>query len=114
MEVTLKVLTKEDFTILQALLERCSDYFTFQDEEPVKPTAAQDLFSSRPEGIEDKDKVLLGILVNGQEQLVGVFDLIKGYPDPKTLTLGLMVLELPSRGKGIGSKAYKALEEMGY
>lgn len=111
MEVQLKVLTKEDLPILQALLVRCSDYFIFQDEEPVKSTAAQDLFDSRPEKVERKDKVLLGIFVDGHEQLVGVFELINGYSGPKTLTLALMVLELFSRGKGIGSKAYVTLEE---
>ena len=80
MEVTLEVLTKDDLLILQVLLEKCSDYLTFQDEEPVKPSAALDLFIARPDGIDDKDKVILGIF-NDQKQLVGVFDLIKGYSD---------------------------------
>lgn len=43
--------------------------------------------------------------------MIGVFDLIMGYPEPKTLSLGLMVLEPSSRGKGTGDKAYKLLEE---
>ena len=91
MEVELKVLTREDFSILQALLVRCSDYLIFQDEEPVKSSAAKDLFNYRPEGVEDKDKVLLGIFFDGQEQPVGVFELIKGYPSPNTLSLALIV-----------------------
>lgn len=53
----------------------------------------------------------MGIFVNGQEQLVGVFELIQGYSGPKTLSLALMVIEPFSRGKGIGSTAYEALEE---
>lgn len=91
MEVELKVLTKEDFPILQALLVRCSDYFIFQDEEPIKSTAAQELFNSRPEGVDDKDKVLLGIFVDGQEQLIGVFELIKGYAGPNMFTTSIVV-----------------------
>lgn len=110
MELTLKVLTKKDFPLLQVLLERCSDYLTFQDDEPVKLSAAEDLFDARPDGVEEKDKVLLGILKD-HEQLVGVFDLIKGYADPITLSLGLMLLEPSVRGRGIGNKAYKVLEE---
>lgn len=78
MDVNLEVLTKDDLRILLVLLEKCSDYLIFQDEEPVKSSAAQDLFNARPDGIEDKDKVVLGIF-NDQKQLVGVFDLIKGY-----------------------------------
>ncbi|GEM_PF-1159767 len=111
MKVELRVLKKEDIHILQALLVRCSDYLIFQDEEPLKSTAADDLFGSRPEGVEVKDKFLLGIFVDGQEELVGVFELVQGFAGPKTLSLALMVLEIFSRGQGIGSKAYEALEE---
>ena len=82
MEVILKALTKDNLQLLQVLLEKCSDYLTFQDEEPVKSSAAQDLFNARPDGIEDQDKVIFGIF-NAQKQLVGVFDLIKSYPNPK-------------------------------
>jgi len=96
--------------ILQVLLEKCSDYLTFQDEEPVKPSAALDLFIARPDGIDDKDKVILGIF-NDQKQLVGVFDLIKGYSEPRTLSLGLMMIDPLMRGQGIGNKAYHQVEE---
>lgn len=110
MDVTLEVLTKDDLLTLQVLLEKCSDYLTFQDEEPVKSSAAQDLFTARPDGIENKDKVILGIL-NDQKQLVGVFDLIKSYSGPRTLSLGLMLIDPYSRGQGIGNEAYQLVEE---
>ena len=110
MDVTLEFLTKDDLRILQVLLEKCSDYLTFQDEDSVKLSAAQDLFNAMPDGIEDKDKNISGIF-NDQKQLIGVFDLIKNYPSSKTLMLGLMLLEPSSRGKEIGSKAYEVLEE---
>lgn len=96
--------------LLQALLERCSDYLTFQDEEPVKSSAAHDLFNDKPDRAKKEDKVILGI-IDDQKRLLGVFDLLRGYPNPKTLNLGLMLLEPSSCGKGIGNKAYKLLEE---
>lgn len=110
MKVTLEVLTKDDLLLLQVLLEKCSDYLIFQDEEPVKSSAAQDLFNVRPDGINDKDKVIIGIF-NNQKQLVGVFDLIKSYAGPRTLSLGLMLINPSSRGQGIGNKAYRLVEE---
>ncbi|CAA7601374.1 Acyl-CoA N-acyltransferase [Acididesulfobacillus acetoxydans] len=110
MKITLRELTREDLPNVQALLERCSDYLTFEDEEPVRPGAALELFSERPDGVEESHKVLFGIANEAQES-VGLFDVLRGYPDPKTLNLGLMLLELPSLGKGIGEKAYLALEE---
>lgn len=110
MEVTLKKLSNNDLPQLQELLERSSDYLAFQDEEPVKPSAAQELFEAKPDGDADSDKVIFGIFLN-QDNLIGVFDLIKGYSGPKTLSLGLMLLDPCSRGRGIGKRAYKLLEE---
>lgn len=110
MEVTLEVLTKDELLLLQVLLEKCSDYLIFQDEEAVKPSAAQDLFNAKPDGIEDKDKVLLGIF-SDQKQLIGVFELIKGYAGPRTLSLALMLIDRSMRGQGIGNKAYHLVEE---
>ena len=72
---------------------------THADGEPGK---------ARPDGIKDKDKVIIGIF-ESREHLVGVFDLIKNYPNPRTLTLGLMLLEPSCRGKGFGSMAYEIL-----
>ena len=89
MEVSSKVIIEEDLSLLQVLLERSSDYLIFQDEEEVKPSAAWDLFNIKPDGVEVNNKVLLGIL-SDQKQLVGVFDLIKGYPETQfTLPIGV-------------------------
>jgi len=109
-KVELRVLKKEDIHILQALLVRCSDYLIFQDEEAVKPSAAQDLLNDRPVGIEDKDKVILGIFIN-HKQLTGVFELIKSYAGPRTLSLALMLIAPSDRGHGIGNKAYQLVED---
>lgn len=108
--MALIVLGKSDLPLLQVLMEKCSDYLSFQDEEPVKPSAAYDLFETKPARVEGNSKVVLGIFTD-QKKLVGVFDLIKGYSGPRTLSLGLMLIDPSSRRKGIGSKAYKLLEE---
>ncbi len=110
MEITIEILTNDDLLMLQVLLEKCSDYLTFQDEEPVKLSEAQDLFKARPDGVVDKDKVIFGIF-NDQKQLVGVFDLIKSFSGQRTLSLGLMLIDPVSRRQGIGNKAYNLLEE---
>lgn len=61
MEVSLKKITSENLPLLQILLERCSDCLIFQNEEAVKPSAAQDLFNAKPERVNQDDKVVLGI-----------------------------------------------------
>jgi GNAT superfamily N-acetyltransferase len=77
---------------------------------PAKSSAAQDLFEARPDGIDNNDKVILGIF-DASDQLAGVFDLIKSFPNSRTLMLGLMLLDPSCRGKGYGSMAYEILEE---
>ncbi|WP_075365000.1 GNAT family N-acetyltransferase [Desulfosporosinus metallidurans] len=43
--------------------------------------------------------------------MVGVFDLIKSYAGPRTLSLALMLIDPSSRGQGIGNKANHLLEK---
>ena len=68
------------------------------------------IFDAKPDGVKENAKVVLGIFTD-KDQLVGVFDLIKSYSGPRTLSLGLMLIDTSSRGKGVGNKAYKLLEE---
>ncbi len=93
------------------MLEACTDFFTFQDNKPVNDQAALELCNALPDGVDPDQKVILGIYTTQEHRLVGVFDLIKAYHNPESLSLGLMVLEPASRNKGIGPLAYKRLEE---
>jgi ribosomal protein S18 acetylase RimI-like enzyme len=42
--------------------------------------------------------------------MVGCIDLIEGYPEPDTATLGLLLIAESFQGQGIGSEAYRATE----
>lgn len=64
--MALIVLRKDDLPLLQVLLEKCSDYLSFQNEEPVKPSAAHDLFETKPDGVEGNSKVLLGYIYRSE------------------------------------------------
>lgn len=50
-------------------------------------------------------------MVNRDHSLVGVMDIVMRYAGPDILTLGLLVIEPALRGKGIGEKAEKLLED---
>lgn len=108
--MSLKVLSWQDIATLQDLLEKCSDYLTFQNGSPLGKKAAEELFTVRPEGTTDKQKLVCGIYKDGTEELIGVFDLVQAYVGPAVLSLGLMVLEPAQRGQGTGSSAYRELE----
>ena len=109
--IKLEVLNERNVPELQELLVKCSDYLTFQDGEPVKKDAANDLLVSKPDNVSIKDKIVFGIYKNDDHSLVGVIDIIMRYAGPYTLSLGLLVLEPRSRGKGIGETANELVED---
>lgn len=107
--ITIETLNENDIPELQELLIRCSDYLIFQDGEPVKEDAAQNLLISRPSNVSINDKKVFGIYMNHDHSLVGVMDIVMRYAGPDILTLGLLVIQPELRGNGIGEKAEKLL-----
>src|SRR5207245_10999469 len=48
--------------------------------------------------------------IDRESEMVGCADLIRGYPDPATAMLGLLLVSERYRREGIGSRAYALLE----
>lgn len=94
---------------LQALLERCEDYFHLVCGTPPGSSAAQALFTQVPEGKDTGDKILIGIF-GSTGSLVGVLDVIRDYPAPAEWFLGLLLLEPRQRNFGLGGQSYRAFE----
>jgi ribosomal protein S18 acetylase RimI-like enzyme len=44
------------------------------------------------------------------DELVGILDLLLRYPDDETLYIGLLQIDRPRQGQGIGAAACQALE----
>lgn len=109
--ITLEILKENNISELQGLLMKCSDYLMFQDGEPVKEDAAKNLLITKPSNVSINDKKVLGVYKSQDHSLVGVMDIVMRYAGPDILNLGLLVIEPASRGKGIGEKAEKLLED---
>ncbi len=124
-----RLLEPEDGRALQALLERCADYFELTCGVPPGPAEAQSTFTVLPEGKGYDDKFLIGIFKgsgqggSGQNdsshkhsgekgcgELVGVLDVIRDHPHPAEWCLGLMLLDPCERGRGLGEHLYQAFE----
>ena len=112
--VVLKELGQADVLQLQMLLEKCSEYLVYQDGKPVEQTAALELLNDRPEEVDISNKVVFGIYNNKDNQIIGVIDLITGYINSGTISLGLMLVEPQKRSKGIGRDAYKKLAKWAF
>jgi GNAT superfamily N-acetyltransferase len=88
---------------LQRLFEQCADYVMIVDGEGVSPSAAQETFESVPPGIPLSDKFVYG-LFDRAGGLVGMLDVVRGYPDESTWWIGLLMLAPEVRGRGLGRK----------
>jgi GNAT superfamily N-acetyltransferase len=104
----LRILETEDGSDLQALCERCHDYFELVTGRPVGDAAAQSLFSGLPPGKTYNDKFLLGLFCDSA--LVGVIDLIRAWRTETSWTLGLLMLDPDIRGRGVGKAVVRTLE----
>ena len=108
---SVELLTPKDADVLQGLYERCTDYARLMDGAPPSPSAARDEFLALPEGTGVEDKFMFGLFCD--EDLVGLLESVRRYPDEKTWWLGLLLLEPGLRGRGVGAAFYETFERFG-
>jgi GNAT superfamily N-acetyltransferase len=94
---------------VQRVLEESPNYYTNTSGGSPSPEDGEELFSAIAPGKEFQDKFVFGIYLN--DYMIGCIDLCRGFPDESTVTLGLLLLSEKHQRKGLGSKAYKKLEE---
>jgi GNAT superfamily N-acetyltransferase len=67
-------------------------------------------FAALPPDVGPEDKFVQGIFLDGG--LVGCADLIRGYPEPGTAMLGLLLISERLQGRGHGRRAYGKIEDL--
>lgn len=109
--VTIRLLEGEpsEMRELQRVLEEAPTYAHRVTGVPPGPADAQSLYTILPEGKSYDDKFVFGIY-RGSEK-VGCADLIRGYPDPATALLGLLLVSEKYQRQEIGRRAYALLEQ---
>jgi ribosomal protein S18 acetylase RimI-like enzyme len=95
---------------LQALHEECRDYLELVTGEPPGPDEAERLLRELPRGRKPEDKFVIG-LFDAPGHLLGVLDVIRDYPRRAEWYLGLLLFGPSSRGRGLGERVYRRLEE---
>lgn len=105
--------SKSNVEELQDLCESCSDYYTLIEGRSVSSNGADELFLDVPPGKNLYDKMVLGIYYkknnNSSNELLGVIDLVKDYPNKNTWFIGLMIIRPDARNKNLGRKVYTEL-----
>lgn len=104
-----KSLKPSDADDLQQLYEKCADFSYLVDGQPPSPTAAHEEFFAVPDGKRLDDKFMLG-LFTPQNELIGLIESIRGYPDDETWWIGLIMLAPEYRGQGLLNPLAQELE----
>ncbi len=96
-----------DLPAINALFARCADYALLVEGEPPAPDAANGIFENRPPGVAASDHFTVG-LYHPSDELIGLIEALRDYPDLSTTYLGLMLLDPDHRGEGVGSAVHDA------
>ncbi len=86
----LRRLQASDAPALQRLLELAPTYQAAVSDEPLSAHAAEEEMVACPPGLPLSAKHLIGRWEEGE--LTAVIDLLRGYPDPTTAYLGLLLV----------------------
>ena len=107
--VELREFSADDAGELQALLESDPGYTERVTGYPPGSSDAVSLLLGRPEGLADKDKVVLGGWAG--DELVSVVDVLRGWPDEHTAHIGLLLVRGNRQGAGLGAATFRALAD---
>ena len=108
-------LAEENLDEMLALCEKNTLFFQHCPPPPTKERLSVDL-SVLPPNKTMADKFFVGLY--DCENLVAICDIIKGYPNEKTILIGLLMLDIGLQGQGLGSKIalemFEHFKEEGY
>lgn len=94
---------------LQALFERCSEFFLLTEGAAPHATHAAEELALRAPGKTADDTFCFGVFRG--ERLVGFIHVTRDFPKPDEWFLGLLVLDPAVRGQGLGVAVHDALRD---
>jgi GNAT superfamily N-acetyltransferase len=97
----LRELGESDLGDLQALFERCEDYFLLHEARPPTETEGRDEWDEVPEATPRDHKHILGLFA---PELTGVVEVVRDWPRAGTWNIGLLLLDPATRGRGAGTE----------
>jgi RimJ/RimL family protein N-acetyltransferase len=95
-------------SLVQLLLENAPTYSLNVSGEKANATAGKETFEAIPDHFEYSNTHVIGIY--SENELIGMIDLLIGYPIVKTAYIGLFLLSEKVQSKGLGRNAYQELE----
>ncbi|MBQ0004785.1 MAG: GNAT family N-acetyltransferase [Clostridiales bacterium] len=109
-------LTERDFGYVYHLTRTNSRYYRNLNIKPSKQHLTE-ILRTLPDGSEPSDKHLIGFY-DADEKLIGVMDIVTGYPEKDDAYIGWFMLDAELQGRGIGSQLFAdvraSLKSQGY
>lgn len=95
---------------IHEFLAACDDFSILVSGQPHQLEDTFGLLHDRPPQKSEADKQVLG-LRNREENLCGVLDLVRGYPDESVCFIGLLLLLPEIRGNGLGRRIMQSVAD---
>jgi ribosomal protein S18 acetylase RimI-like enzyme len=102
-------LTPADRRRLQTLCIACSDFFQCIEGQPGGRETAAELLGPLTPDVSSGEKSLVGVEIG--RELVGVVELLAGFPGPQEWYVGLLLLHPERRGAGAGTAIWDHLRQ---
>jgi len=109
--VLIRPLTQHaDIALVEALYAEAADFWLLSERRPPDRAMAEAFFTDCPPGGDPANGRRLGLFDDGR--LSGVAELYFGFPDPKDVYIGLMLLAPRLRGLGHGARLLAHVETL--
>ncbi|MBY8342512.1 GNAT family N-acetyltransferase [Streptomyces spinosirectus] len=109
-EIEVREMRPEDEAGVVRLFTACEDYFVAATGAPALPADVQSLYYALPEGAEPDQKRLL-VLCRGEDDVVGLVDVVDRWPDVGTCSVGVFLVAPEVRRQGVGAGVARRLIE---
>lgn len=98
-----------DLPRVQALFDRCRDYFVIAIGAPAAADEAARAFVAGPPNKSVDDKRVVGVF-GRNEELVGMLDALTDWPDNGVWMMGMLLIDPGHRGIGLGKAVHSAYQ----
>lgn len=105
----LRPLTRADIDDVFAVLRQAPKFHLLTTGAPATSASATAVFDDLPPGKRPDSKRVYGV-VDDRGDVVGVVEVIVGWPTPTTAMIGLLVIAEPAQGRGLGRAAVEDVE----
>jgi ribosomal protein S18 acetylase RimI-like enzyme len=107
--LSFRALTQADHQRLESLCIACTDFFQCIEGQPGGRETAAELLGPLAPDVSSGEKSLVGVEMGGD--LVGVVELLAGFPQPQEWYVGLLLLHPELRGAGAGTAIWDHLRQ---